>query len=231
MNHDLTDVFSILKKEYRSTFDFFHLDNRIVASFLYYNAHNEYFTGTDEVYYHNTYFKNLDTGITSRAFTEGKLYFFPTGEAEQIKPREPKIGFSLGKTLKCIRVTENGLFIEEVQRGQPDLADIVVDYYDNAAVEEISKNGLSISNIDYIEDHIKRLGIKPDRRIIVSNFLNNHVDYTLEVEENGEVVRKENFNTYVDTNGKDFGTFYARFHEIMSENKDFVPESQQFGTK
>ena len=47
--------------------------------FLHYNTYNQMFKGTDDYYYHNVHFTNIDTGRDSYFFEEGSLYFFPTG--------------------------------------------------------------------------------------------------------------------------------------------------------
>ena len=160
MNNDLTNVYEVIKREFKDELAYFRLEkNDELKAFLHYNVHNEMFIGTDEVYYHNVYFKNLDDGKKSRMFREGKLYFFP--EKDIIEPNSDFIAFSIGKGTKSIRVNGNGLFIEINDLN----GNIETYYYDNAALLEISKEGYSAGSIDYIEENIKRKGINPDRII------------------------------------------------------------------
>lgn len=160
------------------------------------------FIGTDEVYYHNVYFKNLDDGKKSRMFRERKLYFFP--EKDIIEPNSDFIAFSIGKGTKSIRVNGNGLFIEINDLN----GNIETYYYDNAALLEISKEGYSAGSIDYIEENIKRKGINPDR-IIKTNKKEDKL--IISVSENNEVIDQEEFLT----DGS--RTLYSIYYEYMKE--------------
>ena len=184
MNSDLTNVYAIIKKEFKEEIEHLGLqDSKELASFLHYNAHNEMFIGTDEYYYHNVNFKNLDTGRQSRIFREGILYFFPRGN-DFIRSDNNITAFSIGSGTKSIKINENGLFVEKNDLN----GNIITQCYDSAALDEISKNGLSVGGIDYIEDYIQRIGIQPD--IIISASRDNEI-FKLSITENGEIVKQE----------------------------------------
>ncbi len=217
MNNELTNVYAIIKREFKEDIEYFRLqDSRELASFLHYNAHNEMFVGTDEYYYHNVNFKNLDTGKESRIFREGSLYFFPKGN-DNITPDNNMTVFKIGQGTKSIKVNENGLFVEK-----SDLkGNVVTQYYDAAALAEISKGGLSAGNIDYIEDYIQRMGIQPDRIIAVDKKDGN---LTLSVTENGEVVRQGQIPA---DNSR---TLYSVYYEFMKSNNYYGNNIQQTNT-
>lgn len=205
MNNELTNVYAIIKKEFPEEVKHFGLDdNREVRAFLHYNAHNEMFIGTDEIYYHNVNFKNLDTGIESRIFREGSLYFFPKGD-DLIMPGKTLNAFRIDRGTKSIKLNEVGLFVEN-----NDLkGNIVTHYYDSAAVEAMLNHGLSAGLIDYVEDGIKNTGIQPDRIITAEKKEDGLV---ISVNENGEVVQQEQIP--VDANR----TLYSVYYEYMKVN-------------
>lgn len=214
MNNELTNVYSIIKREFKEEIEFFHLENnRELAAFLHYNAHNEMFIGTDEYYYHNVNFKNLDTGKESRIFSEGYLYFFPKGN-DLISPDNEMTVFSIQRGTKCIKVNRNGLFVEKNDL----MGNIVTQHYDMAALTEIAKYGLSAGNIDYIEDNIQRKGISPDRIISVDN---KDGILTFSVTENGEIINQN--QVQVDKNR----TFYSTYYEFMKANKFYGISGQE----
>lgn len=214
MKNDLTDVYAILKKEFGDDLRHFGLDNsKELASFLHYNAHNEMFVNTDEEYYHNVNFKNLDTGKASRVFREGRLYFLPKGD-DFLKPDNIINAFSIGRYLKSIVVNDNGLFVEKCDLN----GNIITQYYDMAALSEIANHGLSFSNIDYIEDHIQGLGIAPDRVITVGRN-NDHIMFS--VVENEELIQQEQ----IDADEK--RTLYSCYYEFMKANNYYDDTLQQ----
>ena len=214
MNNELTNVYSIIKKEFSDALKHFKLENsKELASFLHYNAHNEMFTGTDDNYYHNANFKNLDTGRESRIFTEGYIYFFPK-DNDLISPNNEMTAFSIEKGTKCIKVNGNGLFIEK-----NDLkGNIVTLYYDIAALNEISKQGCSAGNIDYIEDYIQRAGINPDKIISATKNDNNIV---ISITENGEIVKQDQIQV------SENRTLYSVYYEFMKANNYYGVNIQQ----
>lgn len=205
MMNDMTNVYEIMKREFPEDVQYFGIsNNKELASFLHYNAHNQMFMDTDEYYYHNVNFKNMETGIESRMFREGSIYFFPK-DNDYIENGNMMTAFKVGKGTKSININENGLFIEK-----SDLKNNVsTQYYDIVALDEISKKGLSAGNIDYIEDDIQRMGIQPDRIISVEKKDDNLV---LSVTENGEVVRTG--QTKADENR----TLYSVYYEFMKAN-------------
>lgn len=214
MKNDLTDVYAILRNEFGEELRHFGLDNsKELASFLHYNAHNEMFVNTDEEYYHNVNFKNLDTGKASRVFSEGGLYFFPKGDGI-LKPDNKGKAFSIGRYLKSIVVNENGLFIEKNDLN----GNIITQYYDMAALSEIANHNLSFDNIDIIEDAIQRLGIAPDRVITVGRN-NDHIMFS--VVENEEVIQQEQ----IDADEK--RTLYSCYYEFMKANNYYDDTLQQ----
>lgn len=214
MMNDMTNVYEIMKREFPEDVQYFGIsNNKELASFLHYNAHNQMFTGTDEYYYHNVNFKNLDTGVESRMFREGSIYFFPKGNAD-ISTEYEMTAFRVGKGAKSINVNVNGLFIEKT-----DLkGNVSTQYYDSAALAEISKIGLAAGNIDYIEDSIQRKGIQPDRIITVDKKDDNLV---LSVIENGEAVRSGQMKA--DENR----TLYSVYFEFMKANNYYGQSLQQ----
>ena len=47
MNNDLTNVYAIIKREFKEELEYLRLQkSRVLAAFLHYNAHNEMFAGT-----------------------------------------------------------------------------------------------------------------------------------------------------------------------------------------
>lgn len=214
MMNDMTNVYEIMKKEFPEDVQYFGIsNNKELAAFLHYNTHNEAFTGTDEYYYHNVNFKNLDTGKESRMFREGGLYFFPK-ENDLISTEYEMTAFKVDKGAKSINVNGNGLFIEKTDlKGH-----VSTQYYDSIALAEISKSGLSAGNIDYIEDNIQRLGIQPDRIISVDKKEDGLV---LSITENGEVVRTT--QTKFDENR----TLYSVYYEFMKANNYYGQVAQQ----
>jgi len=213
MNNELTNVYSIIKREFKEDIEYFGLqDSKELASFLHYNAHNEMFIDTDEYYYHNVNFKNLDTGKESRIFREGSLYFFPK-ENDFITPDNNMTAFRIGKGTKSIKVNENGLFIEK-----SDLkGNVITQYYDMAALSEISKKGLAAANIDYIEDYIQTMGIHPDKIITVDKKDEN---LTFSEIENDEIVRQSQITI---NNSR---TFYSVYYEFMKSNYYYTNDKQ-----
>ena len=205
MNNELTNVYAIIKKEFKDVLEYFGLANsKELAAFLHYNARNEMFVGTDDNYYHNVYFKNLDTGKESRMFKEGYLYFFPKGN-DTIEPNNRMTAFSIEKNTKCIRINENGLFVEK-----NDLqGNILTEYYDCNALEEIAKDSLSAGSIDYVENYIERLSIQPDRVFITRK---NGDSLVLSTFENGEEIIHE--EVPIDKNR----TLYSIYYEYMKAN-------------
>lgn len=205
MNNELTNVYLIIKREFNDLLKHFNLENnKELASFLHYNAHNEMFTGTDDEYYHNANFKNLDTGRKSRIFTEGYIYFFPK-DNDLISPNNEMTAFSIGKGTKCIKVNKNGIFIEK-----NDLkGNIVTQYYDMAALNEITKQGLSAGNIDYIEDYIQRTGISPDKIISATK---NDDNLIISITENGEIIKQDQIQI------NENRTSYSIYFEYMKAN-------------
>ena len=162
------------------------------------------FTGTDNEYYHNANFKNLDTGRKSRIFTEGYIYFFPR-DNDLISPNNKMTAFSIEKGTKCIKINKNGLFIEK-----NDLkGNIVTQYYDMAALNEITKQGLSAGNIDYIEDYIQRIGISPDKIISATK---NDDNLVISITENGEIIKQDQIQI------NENRTSYSIYFEYMKAN-------------
>ena len=94
---------------------------------------------------------------------------------------------------------------------------ISTQYYDYAALAEISKSGLFAGLIDSIEEYIQRDGIQPDRIISAEKKENNLI---LSVIENGEVVRNE--QAKVDENR----TVYSLYFEFMKAN-NYYGQSMQ----
>ena len=214
MNNELTDVYSVIRREFGAELEYFGLQNsRELSSFLHYNAHNEKFVGTDENYYHNVNFINLDTGKESRIFREGKLYFFPRGN-DQLSPNRNLTAFSIGKNTKCITVNGSGLFIEKFNLNDK----IITRYYDRAALEEIAKEGESAGDIDYIEDYIETMGINPDKMIMVDKKDGN---ITMSISENGEIVNQNQIKA--DENR----TVYSAYYEFMKLNNYYGNSSYQ----
>lgn len=214
MINDNTDVYAIMKREFPEDVKYLGLsDNKELASFLYYNAHNEMFLGTDEYYYHNVNFRNLDTGVESRMFEEGEIYFFPKNNDLVSTGNEMK-AFKIGRGAKCINVNSNGLFIEKTDLER----NISTQFYDSYALAEISEKDYSAGNIDYIEHYIEEMGIKPDRIISVDKKDNNLL---LSITENGEVVRKG--QAPADENR----TLYSTYYEFMKANNYYGQSSQQ----
>ena len=163
MNSPMTDVYSIICKEFPDTAILFGIidgNDKEVASFLHYNTKNMMFENTDEYMYHNVNFKNLDNGKRMRVFTEGPIYFFPKGN-DKIELGNDITVLKIDRGTKAININSNGLFIEQFDRNES----IVTKYYDNAALEIISKQGLCAGNIDCIEDYIEKLEIAPDKVI------------------------------------------------------------------
>lgn len=214
MNNELTNVYAILRKEFRDVLGYFDLLNsKELAAFLHYNAHNELFVGTDDEYYHNVNFRNLDTGRSSRVFREGYLYFFPK-TSDIIQPDNHITVFSISKGTKCIKVNENGLFIENNNLA----GNILTEYYDNAALEALGKEGISAGNIDYIEDYIRRLGIQPDKIFVTHKENEELIVSTLE---NGEEVERMAFPI------QEGRTFYSMYYENMKAKGYFSKGMQQ----
>lgn len=217
MINETTDVYEIMKKEFGETVKHFHLmDNKEIASFLYYNAHNEQFIGTDEYYYHNANFKNLDTGVISRMFTEGPIYFFPKGNIDRISPDNKMTAFRIhDEEAKVIRINDNGLYIEMYNLKDKS---ITTYYYDVAALSSISEFGFSAGNIDYIDENITDKKYKPDKTIH-AEMSEDGVYFS--ITENGERVLSEDIK--VDS-GR---TFYSVYFEKMKSMGFYLDNSQR----
>lgn len=212
MNNELTDVYAIIKKELKEELEYYNLENnKELASFLNHNTYNEMFIGTDDVYYHNIYFKNLDTNKKSRIFKEGFIYFFPEGQ-DFITPDYDVKAFSIGKGVKCIKVNGNGLFIENTDLKE----NVKVDFYDIYALEEISKDGCSVANIDYIEDIIKNKGFSPDKTFTF-NKKDGNIEYS--VTEYGDTTVNHISNS-------DDRALYSIYYEYMKLNKYYLDNSR-----
>ena len=214
MNSELTDIYSVLRREFGDVLEYFGLqNNRELAAFLHYNAHNEKFIGTNEDYYYNANFLNLDTGRQSRIFKDGFLYFFPT-KNDRISNGNKMTVFSISRGTKCIRVNENGLFVEK-----NDLkGNIITKFFDRAALDEISEEGYTAGNIDYIEEYIDTMGINPDK-IIHTEKKDGYVVFS--IVENGEIVKQEKMPI------DDSRTLYSMYYELMKSYSYYGDNIQQ----
>ena len=183
MNNELTNVYGIMKKEFKKELEHFGIENnRELASFLHYNAHNQMFIGTDDNHHHNVNFKNLETGRVYNMFKEESIHFFPKGPGVNLSTRDMSI-FSINQGTKCIKVNSNGLFIEK-----SDLdTNIVTYYYDMIALIEILKKRFDADFFDHLEDYIQAMGINPDR-IFMAQKKDNH--FTISVIENDEIIEQ-----------------------------------------
>ena len=205
MNYNLTDVYGIIIREFPEEIKHFKLQGNLeLSAFLHYNAHNEQFIGTDEQYYHNVNFQNLDTGKYSRIFREGNIYFFPLNE-DKIATGNNITVFSVGNGAKCIKVTDNGFYIEKTDLN----GNITTEYYDKAALDYVSQLGLSAGCIDYIEAELRARGIEPDKTVTVTK-KNNVV--SISTTENSETVHRDQIPL---ESGR---TAYSTYYEYMIAN-------------
>lgn len=158
MGYIIQDTFRILKEELPSTFDYYSIkdNDEEVRAFIECNMLDKSFSSIDNNYYHNVNFYDNKTGEEYRAFEEGYLYMFPKND--MLKVGHNLNAFSISRELKSIRVNENGLFVETDDR----LGNIVTKYYSKESLKKIEENTLSCASIDYIEENIANLGIKPN---------------------------------------------------------------------
>jgi hypothetical protein len=204
MINETTDVYSIMKNEFSETVEHFHMmNNKEIAAFLYYNAHNEQFIGTDKEYYHNVNFKNLDTGKCSRMFTEGPIYFFPTGN-DFVEPSNRMTAFRIHSSeAKVIRINDKGLFVEMYNFEDNS---ITTYYYDMSALASLSEFGYAAGSIDYIDEKIQERDFKPDKTFYAKKSADG---IYFSIKENGETVFEE--QKPLDENR----TFYSVYFEKM----------------
>ena len=221
MINETTDVYAIMKKEFKETVEYFHLmDNKEIAAFLYYNAHNEQFIDTDQEYYHNVNFKNLDTGKISRMFTEGPIYFFPKGNDDFIRSGNQMKAFKItDNETKVIRVDDTGLYIEIYDLGTESIKTC---YYDKHTLAALSEFGYAAGSIDYIEEKIADKGFKPDKIIHAFTDLDGKMFFS--IEENNEVVISED----ISLDGE--RTLYSLYYEKMKSMGLFLDDTQREGS-
>ena len=209
MKNDVIDVFSIIKSrpEFKKVIDTFNLgNNKELEMFLHYNAHNEMPIESPDSRDRTIYFRNFDTDKVSKIVRGGYLHFIPKDE-DVLSPANEMTAFAIGKGIKCVRINGNGLFIENI-----DLkGNIITQYYDMAALTEIGKEEISIIVLDYIEEYIKSIGIRPDR-IISAERVNDRV-VTMSIIENNEVVKRSQVKVDGDR------TLYSVYFEYMKANR------------
>ena len=219
MKNELTDFFSIIKREFNNDVSFFKLlNNRELAVFLKCNAHNEKFIGKRNYLERQTNFVNLDTGKESKMCVSNRqLYFLPKGK-KVVSSDNEMVSFCVGVDgVKCIRINEFGLFVEK-----SDLSSYVVTkYYDYHSLLEISKYNFSAWIIDFIDSKIQEYGIKPDN--VIKAYRKDN-DVVLSVFEDNEILKQEIIQSSIDR------TLYSMYFEYMEKN-GFYSDRIKFSRK
>ena len=191
-----------------------------LRSFLNYNAHNEELIPIDEEAIAPTpKLKNLDSKeISIVNYKNEMIKFIPIHNSLEFDESE-KVAFLInGEQITCVKMNENGLFVEHISN-RPSLEQIKVYYYDLAAVEEIRKS-LSLNQIL----DVAGLGNSCDINIESDMFFKfkQYFNYTdsdyryaynwsrkLEIYKKGDLVQEQviDYNSNI--------TMYAAFYEAM----------------
>ena len=213
MNSELTDIYRIINYYYKDVIKKYDLENsRELFAFLHYNAHNEMFLNTNDSdnEYPEINVKSLDSVKMSKFYVKNGINFIPT-DKDVVKNNYNTVAFNISNGTKLIIINDIGLFVERSNLKNK----IICEYYDNAALNEINRERIEMSEVQNIDNRIKMMGIMPDN-IIKADLNDEEVD--IEIIENGEPILQDRIKKGSNR------TFYSIYYEFMKSQKYYGKE-------
>ena len=215
MNNESVDTYKLVEYGFGEQVSKYGLNNKEFKEFLNCNTQNEIFTGVNEKVIYSLNFTNQNTGNLSQMINVGNKIWFIPADNQNIEKGNERVSFSISDKIKAIRLTERGLFLENINLSENSIR---TEFYDNNIVQSGFLD-MYYSNIDDFEN---RMTYKPSEIIETYGRDDGYVSMILSDE--NTMVEMTKFEK------SEQRTLYSTYYEYM-QSQGYYKEAQQESTK